>query len=121
MSVVIIDDLQQVRDMVRLALEVDGRFTVLDEGCDGREAVALCALHRPDIVVLDVMMPTMDGILATPQIKEVSPHTKVVVFSSRCIDQAERHALDGGADLYVEKHRVSDLGDLLVSLTEQPA
>lgn len=80
-SVLIADDVAQIRRMVRRILERDGRFEVTAEAADGVEAVELAAKFQPEIVLLDLMMPRMSGVQALAEIRQVSPHTRVVIFS----------------------------------------
>ena len=79
--VLIADDVQDLRSMLRLALELSGRFTVVAEAMNGAHAVDLAAMYKPDLALLDLSMPTLDGLEALPRILEVSPETKVVVLS----------------------------------------
>lgn len=79
--VVLVDDFTDVRDLVRLRLEGSGVVQVVAEAGDGREAIDLARAHQPDLLLLDISMPEMDGIEALPLIREASPRTRVVVFS----------------------------------------
>jgi EAL domain-containing protein (putative c-di-GMP-specific phosphodiesterase class I)/CheY-like chemotaxis protein len=79
--VVVADDNAQHREMVTRILERSGRFTVVAEAADGRAAVESAENHRPDLVVLDFVMPNMNGLEALPRILKSSPATKVVLLS----------------------------------------
>src|SRR6476660_832563 len=79
--VLIADDVQDLRSMLRLALELSGRFTVVGEAMNGAHAVELATMYKPDLALLDLSMPALDGLEALPQILDVSPDTKVVVLS----------------------------------------
>src|SRR5437764_11942432 len=79
--VLIADDVQDLRSMLRLALELSGRFAVVAEAMNGAHAVDLAAMYKPDLALLDLSMPTLDGLEALPRILQVSPETKVVVLS----------------------------------------
>src|SRR5262249_9777886 len=79
--VVVADDFEDMRILIRVLLTASGRFIVMGEGATGREAVELSAAHRPDVVLLDLAMPEMDGLEALPLILAVSPESKVVVLS----------------------------------------
>jgi diguanylate cyclase (GGDEF)-like protein len=96
--VLVADDLPEHRAMVRRLLQRHGSFTVVAEAADGKAAVELAALHQPDLVVLDIGMPTLDGSEALPLIRRESPETKVVVLSG---DVAQA-AVDN-ADAVLEK------------------
>src|SRR5436305_4133444 len=76
-SVVVVDDAAEVRSLVRTQLRLTGHFAVVGEGATGAEAIEACREHQPDIVLLDVSMPDMDGFEALPEIRAVSPHTRV--------------------------------------------
>lgn len=102
--VLLVDDDQDVRLMTRVNLTFEG-FQV-DEAADGHAAVDRATTEPPDAVVLDLMMPGMGGMAAIPEIKQLSPETKVVVFSALSEDQAGPEALARGADAYIEKTQV---------------
>ena len=101
--VVIVDDTADVRLLFELALSTDGRFDVVGTAEDGAAAIELCTALRPDGVLLDVMMPVMDGLTALPQIRAACPDARIVVLSAD--DQAPliERALASGADAYVTK------------------
>jgi CheY-like chemotaxis protein len=80
LRVVIADDDASARRVIKYALEAVG-IAVVAEATDGREAVELGLRHRPDIVVIDVVMPRLDGILATRRILEADPGQLVVVLT----------------------------------------
>lgn len=102
-SVVLADDADDLRRLVRKLLERDGRFVVVEEAANGIEAVAAAERHRPDLLLLDLAMPLMDGLQALPEIRRVAPDTKVVVLSGFSADSAAAQALELGAADYVEK------------------
>lgn len=101
--VLIADDVQDLRSMLRLALELSGRFTVVAEAMNGAHAVDLAAMYKPDLALLDLSMPTLDGLEALPRILEASPETKVVVLSGFEEARMAPVALKGGAAAYIEK------------------
>ena len=101
--VLIADDVQDLRSMLRLALELSGRFTVVAEAMDGAHAVDLAAMYKPDLALLDLSMPALDGLEALPRILEASPDTKVVVLSGFEEARMAPVALRGGAVAYLEK------------------
>src|SRR3954451_20275578 len=73
--VVVVDDIADLRWLLRAALNTDGRFDVVGEASDGQEAVSVVKLTQPDVVVLDLRMPKMDGLEALAQIVTVAPQT----------------------------------------------
>jgi DNA-binding NarL/FixJ family response regulator len=81
----------------------DGRFTVVGETDNGLDAIELVAAERPDLVVLDIAMPHLDGITALPRLRAVSPDTRVVMLSAYKADEMERASIEGGAVGYIDK------------------
>ncbi|MDQ4142907.1 MAG: response regulator transcription factor [Actinomycetota bacterium] len=115
--VVLVDDTTEIRRLLRMTLEMDGRFDVVDEAGDGAAAVKLVGERQPDAVVLDLAMPVMDGLQAIPEIREQAPGAKIVVLSGFDADQMSEEALSRGADAYVEKGGdLTDVATMLVSL-----
>jgi DNA-binding NarL/FixJ family response regulator len=96
LRVVIADDDACARRLIKRALQARG-MTVVAEAEDGRQAVALGLLHRPDVVVLDVVMPGLDGILATHRILNADPDLLVVVLTGTGEDELGLQALRAGA------------------------
>ena len=102
MKVLLADDHQILRDGIRRGLESAGE-TVVAEAANGEEAVELVAQHSPDLVLMDLSMPVMDGVQATKLIKESSPQVKVVVLSMHDDPSQTRAALEAGAVGYLSK------------------
>ena len=101
--VLLVDDAPQYRSLLRIVLELDGRFEVVGEVGDGAEAVRASGAERPDFVLLDLAMPVMDGLQAIPKIHEISPETRTVVLSGFARSQLAPEALSSGASAYLEK------------------
>lgn len=101
--VLLADDTPEIRMLVRMALELEGGFEIIGEAGDGAEAVHLSTNHKPDVIVLDLAMPLMDGLEAIPVIKKDSPETKILVLSGFNASQMKREAIEAGADAYLEK------------------
>jgi DNA-binding NarL/FixJ family response regulator len=78
-------------------------LSIVGEAANGQEAIDLAQQHRPDVIVLDLAMPDMDGLEALPKLREVAPKAKVVVFSGFQESLFGRKALELGANAYVEK------------------
>lgn len=111
---VIADDLADVRLLARMTLEDSGYFTVVGEAADGREAIEIAGSLRPDVLLLDLSMPRLDGVEALPLICDASPDTKVVVVSSFSAARMEAQTRGRGAVGYIQKtltqqHLVSQL------------
>jgi len=102
-TVLLVDDHAVVRQGVRTFLETQADLSVVGEAGSGKEAVGLAAQHVPDVVLMDLIMPDMDGVEATRQVKRVSPRTQVVVLTSYHEDEHIFPALKAGALSYVLK------------------
>jgi CheY-like chemotaxis protein len=81
-TTVVVDDSHELRSLWRLMLEYDDRFAVVAEAANGRSGVAAAELHQPDLVLLDIAMPVMDGLQALRLIRSESPRSTVVMHSS---------------------------------------
>ena len=101
--ILLADDHALVRQGTREFLEREGDVVVVAEAGDGEEAVQLTASHRPDVVVMDVAMPKLNGIEATKQIKAANPTVAVLVLSAYDDDQYVFALLEAGAAGYVLK------------------
>ncbi|MCW2815993.1 MAG: ATP-binding region, ATPase domain protein [Nocardioides sp.] len=102
LRVVIIDDTPDLRDLLRIAL-TRGGFEVVGEAGDGSTGIDVVRTHRPDVVLLDLAMPVMDGIEALPSIRRLCPAAKIVVLSGFGAQQMSARAVAAGADGYVQK------------------
>jgi len=80
--VVVADDVEDLRWLLRAVLNADGRFDIVGEAADGRQAVDVVRLTHPDVVLLDLRMPRMDGLEAAAEIHNLSPETKIVLLSA---------------------------------------
>jgi signal transduction histidine kinase len=101
-SVVLADDTDDIRSLMRTLLERAG-FEVVAEAADGVEAIEVTERTKPDLLLLDLAMPSLDGLEALPRIRAGSPDTKVVVLSGFQAVQMGDEARRGGAHAYVEK------------------
>ncbi len=102
--IILADDHTIIRSGLRLLLEQQTDFKVVGEAGDGREAVALVAQHHPDIAILDIGMPELNGIEATRQIATESPSTHVVILSMHSDEGYVLRALKAGARAYILKN-----------------
>ena len=100
--VFVCDDAPAFRDLLRMALESDDGLTIVGEAEDGAEVEAI-ADARPDVVLLDVSMPGLNGLEALPRVRELAPDSRIVVLSSFSAEEKEAAALAAGADRYVDK------------------
>ena len=109
-SVVIVDDEAPMREVLRMLLE-SHHFRVLGEASDGEQAVAMARELHPDLVLLDHMMPGMDGKSAAPLLRAASPESLIVVFSAVLSSSPD------WADGFLSKERIGELPPLLESLS----
>ena len=107
-TVLIADDHELLRTGVRDLLRVNG-WEVCAEARNGREAVALATQHRPDVTILDLAMPELNGIESIRRILEVSPNTHILVFTGQGSEKVARDALAAGARGYMLKSNGRDL------------
>jgi two-component system NarL family response regulator len=101
--VLLCDDAAGFRALMRYALEEDPAFVVVGEAADGRAGLAAVAQLRPDVVLLDLSMPRMDGMDAIAAMRERSPGSRIVALSGFTADEMADIALARGAHAYVEK------------------
>ncbi len=102
-TVLLVDDHEVVRRGVRAFLETQADITVVAEAGSGEEAVRLAAEHAPDVALMDLIMPGMDGVEATRRLTASSPRTKVVMLTSYHDDEHIFPAIRAGALSYVLK------------------
>lgn len=113
-SILIVDDHEVVRNGIRSYLETIKEFDVVGEAESGEKAVKMVSELIPDIVLLDLIMPGMDGVETTRQIKKISPRTQVVVLTSYHEDVHIFPALKAGAISYILKDmKMEKLADAL--------
>ena len=102
-KVFLADDHVLISDCLRLLLEAQGDIEVVGEAVDGRQTVAKVTQLKPDLVLMDLAMPNLNGIEATLQIRETSPQTRVIVLSMYSSPQHIVQALEAGAWGYLIK------------------
>jgi len=102
-TILLVDDHEVVRQGVRAFFETHAEFEVVGEAKNGAEAVKLAEEYIPNVVLMDLIMPGMDGVEATRQIKNISPRTQIVVLTSYHEDEHIFPALQAGALSYILK------------------
>ena len=102
-SIVIVDDHPVVRDGLRGMFDGDDRFTVLGEAGDGREALAVTAAVTPDVVLMDLRMPVMDGVSTIRELRSRGSSARVLVLTTYDTDSDVLPAIKAGATGYLLK------------------
>ena len=115
-SVMLVDDHQVMRDLLRDALENTGEFRVVAQAADGQEALRMVQEVAPDVIVMDVIMPVMDGIDACREITELLPDTRVLMLTASNEQDAIVRSIAAGATGYLQKY--SGKEQLLATLRE---
>ncbi|WP_174728938.1 response regulator [Mesobacillus harenae] len=107
-KIVIIDDHQLFREGVKRILDFEKSFEVAAEGDDGSEALSLVEEHQPDVVIMDINMPHINGVEATGHLIEKYPDSKVIILSIHDDENYVTHALKTGASGYLLKEMDAD-------------
>ncbi|MDB6031717.1 MAG: LuxR family transcriptional regulator [Verrucomicrobiales bacterium] len=115
-SVLLADDHTVVRQGLRVLLEVESDIHVIGEAETGRQAVLMAKKMKPDVIVLDVAMPVLNGLEATRQIAREAPQTKVLILSSYSDDEYVQQLIEAGAIAYLVKQTAAN--DLLKAIRE---
>lgn len=102
-KVVLADDHEIVRNGIKTLLESEGQIEVLGEASNGMEAIEKVIALKPEIVILDIRMPIMNGIEATAKLREVSPNTKVLILSMHDDEEYIIKSAESGASGYLLK------------------
>ncbi len=103
-KILLVDDHAVVRSGLSKFLMVNQDLKLVGEASDGAEAVQMVSLHQPDVVLMDLMMPGMDGIAATREIHQKYPHVKVIALTSFSEQNMVQGALQAGAVGYLQKN-----------------
>ena len=115
LRIVLVDDTPDLRLLLRVALGSQPDFNVVGEAEDGAAGVELIRREQPDLVLLDLAMPTMDGLEALPLIREVSPSTLIVVLSGFASASMAASTLAAGAHTYLQKGATPD--EIIAAIT----
>lgn len=107
-KIVIIDDHQLFREGVKRILDFEKSFDVVAEGDDGTEAISLVEEYDPDVIIMDINMPNVNGVEATHQLIEKHPESKVIILSIHDDENYVTHALKTGASGYLLKEMDAD-------------
>lgn len=114
--VLLADDAADLRFLLTQALSLDGRLEVVAAVGDGRAALEAIAAHLPDVVLMDVAMPVMDGLTATREVKARWPQLPVIIFTGYADAVVAAGAEEVGADAFVGKDRpLAEVVDTLLA------
>ena len=117
--ILLADDHKVVRQGTRALLSAVPEWEIVGEADNGRDAVSLTAELKPDIVILDIGMPELNGLDATRQIKKKSPETEVLIFTGQETEELVHDVFDSGARSYIMKTDAADhLIDAIKALSE---
>ena len=115
--VIVVEDHPDVRSVIAALLSIEERFAVVGEARNGEEGIDLTEREQPDVVLLDLAMPVMDGLTALPAIQMVAPDTKVIVLSGFGTDRTVHAAMKAGASAFL--HKDADLSINLVRVLDK--
>lgn len=107
-KIVIIDDHQLFREGVKRILDFEKTFEVVAEGDDGSDAISIVEEYHPDVIIMDINMPNINGVEATRQLIEKHPDSKVIILSIHDDENYVSHALKTGACGYLLKEMDAD-------------
>jgi DNA-binding NarL/FixJ family response regulator len=116
---VIADDQSAYRVGLRALLSTLRGIEIVGEAADGCEAIAICSRMRPDVVLMDIRMPVMDGIAATRELSKKLPATKILVLTTFDDDELVRAAVAAGAAGYVLKDTPADDLAAIIEITRR--
>jgi len=117
--VIIADDQRLFAEALEAILSTDGRITVVARAENGQGALELAREHEPDVVLMDIAMPVMDGIEATRAIRDEVPGTRVIVLTGSAASHDISRARSAGAAAYVTKDQIA--GDLVRAILDAAA
>lgn len=120
--ILIVDDLPELRKLIRAFLEEELGFHVCGEAIDGFDAIEKAKDLKPDLIVLDLSMPRMNGIEAAPRLKKILPNTPIIIFTVHEDLMKGLNTQEICVDAVVAKDRgMSSLGERVQSLLRPPA
>lgn len=103
LRVLVVDDHELIRFSLKLALQRQPHIELVGLASNGQEAVEMVKQHRPDVVILDLQMPIVDGLSASTQIKSLFPQTQIIAYSSVKDPQVEVMVQTAQVDAFCEK------------------
>lgn len=115
--VLIVDDVEQVRRDLSMALSISGELEIVGEAANGMEAIRLAESLKPDVVLLDLEMPVMDGYESTRQIKAGFPSCRVIALTVHDYESARAEAHRSGVDAFLVKG--ASVESIVLTISEQ--
>lgn len=111
--IVLVDDHPAVRHALRVRLALEADFQIVGEAPDGAQALDVIAALRPDVALMDVAMPRLDGITATQRLRDIAPECAIVMMSVHDDPATRRQAAEAGAAAFLGKHEA--VGEMLAN------
>jgi len=121
LQILIVDDKPHVRSGIRMLLQKHQDWTICGEASDGIEAVRQAEKLKPDVILLDISMPKMDGLTALPLIREKSPESQIIVLTLHESLDTARVASSVGVHAYITKSLINELLPALEALQPSEA
>ena len=115
-KILIADDDSLVRTVLRSYLESQTRFKVCGEAVNGLDAIEKARTHHPDLIVMDLSMPVMNGIEAASVLRAMLPQVSIVIYTAHDSSMIERHALEAGVRAVIQKQDIAQLAGHLRAL-----
>ena len=119
-KILIADDDSLVRNVLRSFLESRTRFKVCGEAVNGLDAIEKARTHHPDLIVMDLSMPVMNGIEAGSVLRAMLPQVPIVIYTAHDSSMIEPHALAVGVRAVVQKHDMAGLAGHLQKILYSP-
>ena len=101
--ILIADDHAMIRQGLDQLLNSVEDFSVIGHACDGLEAISMCETLQPDIVLMDIMMPKMDGLTAIRVLRQRNPSVKIIILSALCDETLLKEAIHTGVQVILSK------------------
>lgn len=114
-SIILVDDHKLMRDGLKNIIQQKSNMSIIGEAANGREAVKICAKLLPDVIIIDVSMPDLNGIEATLQISKINPDIKIIALSMHSSKQYIQSMFKAGAYAYLLKD--GDANDVITAIT----
>jgi DNA-binding NarL/FixJ family response regulator len=120
LRVLIVDDHELIRFSLKSALQRQARIEIVGLASNGQEAIEMVRQHRPDVIVLDLQMPVLDGLSASTYIKSLYPQTQILAYSSVKDPQMEVMVQTAKVDAFCDKEvPIQDLVEMVLQLGQQ--